>query len=475
MGVKSTIMLISAAVLTAVNTSIHAQNAEWQAALDGFLNDLALKGASVGFVALETGGAVNYEAVHQPETVLLPASSQKALTCATALEVLSPKYRFSTKLAYRGTITDGVLQGDLFIVGGGDPALGSIRFPAQYEGFLAQWGQAIQDAGIQRVEGTIIVDQDFFDTEVVAGSTAVADAGNYYAGGAHALNYKDNRYTITFSSSDKDGGLTQVRSTQPAVGLLKLKNEVRASNINTDNAYIYAIPGEHHHVIRGTIPKGQDAFTIKGAIPQPGLVLATELEEWLEEAGVTLKESPTTKNRVRDLRRFDGMAMELANVQSPKLAELVKVTLHDSDNSYADNLLKVLGKKVYGEGSYAKGALAVADHWETRLRYPEGMLLADGSGLSRLNGLSASHLAEVCALLDPEVRDAFEAGLKPVGGNTRIQAKSGTISRVKSYTGYFTTAGGTQYAFSFIVNNFSGASADMRKRMDRLLDALTRL
>ena len=62
-----------------------------------------------------------------------------------------------------------------------------------------------------------------------------------------------------------------------------------------------------------------------------------------------------------------------------------------------------------------------------------------------------------------------------MGGNTRIQAKSGTISRVKSYTGYFTTAGGTQYAFSFIVNNFSGASADMRKRMGRLLDTLTRL
>lgn len=449
-----------------------AQNPIMDQAIADFVEAPIFLGASIGISVYELGGT--QVAGHDANRTLIPASSQKVLTCATALEVFAPSHKFTTSLTYRGSIRDGVLSGDLFLKGGGDPALGSNQFGNHYEGMVDNMVAALTEQGVTTIEGGLIVDERYFDSEVLVGSTAVGDVGNYYGGGAHALSYKDNRYTITFSSENTDGGATQIVSNSPSIPGLKLSNEVLASSENADNAYVYGVPGSSWQVVRGSIPMGKEAFTIKAAIPQPGLLLAAELKGALEAAGIVVKQRTKAHSKVTNTRRLEGLEITLLQVHSPKLAAIVNHTLHKSDNSYADILLKHIGKRLNDGGGFASGVSAVQAHWEERMPSASMLWMQDGSGLSRLNGITAAQLATVCAQVDPKVMNTLKEGFKPLDKSGRIVAKSGTISRVKSYTGYFTGKGGTQYGFSVIVNNSTSSGADVKRYISIMLEAMCR-
>ncbi|HDR52849.1 MAG TPA: D-alanyl-D-alanine carboxypeptidase/D-alanyl-D-alanine-endopeptidase, partial [Mariniphaga anaerophila] len=166
-----------------LNSSLMAQTG-FEKQMHHFLTHPDYKNASVGILVseLETGNTVFKL---NADKLLIPASVMKVLTSATALEILGPDYRFQTRLGYAGIIENGTLKGDLIIIGGGDPALGSEYFSDQYFAphFMETWAEKIRAAGIRRVDGRLILDTSLYDSEKIPPTWVWEDMGNYYGSG----------------------------------------------------------------------------------------------------------------------------------------------------------------------------------------------------------------------------------------------------------------------------------------------------
>jgi serine-type D-Ala-D-Ala carboxypeptidase/endopeptidase (penicillin-binding protein 4) len=432
--------------------------------LDVFLSDPAMETASVGLsiIDLATGKPVFS---HDAARRLTPASSQKIIVGATALEVLGPDHQFVTPVYAAGQINSGVLEGNLVIVAQGDPTLGSVEFGSA-EAFLNAVVAAVKNAGISAVTGQIIVDNSFFNGFPLAGSTSISDAGNYYAAGSSAVHYRDNRFSLYFNSPATSGELATLVKTNPEVPYLTIVNEVEAANTQEDNAYIFSIPGSDHLIVRGNIPRSQRQFEIKGALHEPGKLLVLELEAALKTAGISVE------NKV--LSPTEGSTL-IYTTTSPPLKEIIAYMLRTSDNSYADCMVQQLGKNLNENGSFEGGEDAIQTYWGSRGMPNAEWRQDDGSGLSRANAIAAGQISYIIAASSKETREALKLGLKPMRGNTSILVKSGYISDVRAYAGFIDGMSGKYYAFSIIVNNHNQSASAMRRQIESLINEFQEL
>ncbi|HEX7584474.1 MAG TPA: D-alanyl-D-alanine carboxypeptidase, partial [Prolixibacteraceae bacterium] len=202
----------------------------------------------------------------EPQLSLVPASILKVVTTATALEVFGPDFRFTTTLSYSGIIRNDTLFGDLQIIGGGDPTLGSMYFPENNH-FQKDWIKAIQDKKISVVTGNLVADATIYESQMIPDTWAWEDIGNYYGAGASGISVYDNLYEIHLSSENADGKPTKIIGIHPEIPNLELQNEVLSSDLNSDQAYVFGSPLENKRIIRGTIPKNKTDFVIKASVP----------------------------------------------------------------------------------------------------------------------------------------------------------------------------------------------------------------
>jgi D-alanyl-D-alanine carboxypeptidase/D-alanyl-D-alanine-endopeptidase (penicillin-binding protein 4) len=165
-----------------------------------FLQKPALKGASVSFMVKEVdSGNVLYG--YETEKEMTPASVMKTVTTATALEILGEEFRFETSVLYDGEINNGILNGNLYLYGTGDPTLNSSELETEKDSILVLWTSAIQQAGIQKINGRVIADESIFDPEGVSMKWMREDLGSSYGQGSYGLNIFDNRYTLYLTTS----------------------------------------------------------------------------------------------------------------------------------------------------------------------------------------------------------------------------------------------------------------------------------
>lgn len=432
-----------------------------------FLEDESLANASVSFCVVDA--QTRHQVFgHDVDRSLMPASNMKIITTVSAVEIIGPDHQFVTKLAVSGEVVEGVLKGNVYIIGGGDPTLGSPRFDRT--DVIAIWAKKIHALGISRIQGQIIAVDSLFEDQAVSGSTAVGDVGNYYGAGAHAINWNDNQVDIYLSSENVDGGTTTVIRKEPDIVRLELFNYVKASNQNSDQAYIHGAPGTWERSMYGSIQKGKSEFMITGSIPDPAHQVAAELHFRLEAGDIQIAHMPIISSEKPGIN-LPSNAQILHEWKSPKLRDILIETNRRSVNTYADVLLKQIGLTYYGTGSYVSGVNAVKHFWSQRGVPTEGWYQEDGSGLSRANSISAQQLALVIAKLKPVHRAWFKSGLRQMAGDSEIVAKSGHIKRVRAYTG-FMMVNGKEYAFSIMVNNFSCSAGEMRKKIEVLISSI---
>lgn len=437
-----------------------------------------LQSASYGVLVLDKSGKVILE--HNSNISLVPASTQKLLTTAAALQELGANHQFETKLFYSGNIDEnGVLNGDLWIEGGGDPTLGSERFVG-LSGLSDSWTKAIQSAGIKQVNGRIRTNTSLFPKFTTPRTWIWEDIGNYYGAVPHALSFHDNTYQLNLSSPIGAGALCEVKSTYPEMEHLKFTSFVQTANNNRDNAYIFGAENSNDRYIKGTIPKGKGTFTIKGAMNQPDLVLAKWFANALEKGGITVSGQPNETTFVKENLKF------IYTHKSPTVAEIVKLTNQHSINLYAEHLNLAMSSKRGEELSIEQAAEELKSNLEKMQINTSGMFLKDGSGLSRFNAFSP---AQMVALLNymqtTSNKETFEVSLSVAGesGTLRrmfydspaagkILAKSGYMERVRSYAGYINKSETERYTFCVIVNNYEGSAAGMKHHIKQLLEKL---
>lgn len=459
--------------------------------------DNDFKNASFGFFAIDakTGQIVSS---YNPDMALRPASNLKLITTAAVLELYGPDYKFKTKLEYTGDIdtVTHILHGNIIIKGGGDPTLGSKYFAKTKDNqFLTQWTKAIKNLHIDSIAGAVIANAGIYSRDIVPLSWSWENMGSYFGAGASGLSIDDDYYTIFFNTDSIIGDTAKIIKTVPEVPYLVFENGVVADTVSGDESYILGAPYCNIRYLRGKLPFGKTNFGVKGSLPDPAYFAAYELEKTLRENGIKIKDKPSSI-RLLEIsgKHVSGHQTDITTTYSPPLSKIIEQTNLYSINLFAENFLDQSGLKLIGKAETELDAKAMMNFWKEKGMDIQGMALTDGCGLSQYDAITPRQIVFVLNYMKkhspyfntyynslPEAGQggALEGTLEgmfkgsPADGNLR--AKSGTIDRVKAYSGYVKSRSGREIIFSMIVNNFSGTSREVTAKLEKLMTALSEL
>ncbi|HRQ88217.1 MAG TPA: D-alanyl-D-alanine carboxypeptidase/D-alanyl-D-alanine-endopeptidase, partial [Bacteroidia bacterium] len=349
------------------------------AEVEKIAGETGLRTASVGFCLVELEADPKTAAGYHADTGLVPASTMKVFTTATANELLGPDHRFTTELQTTGTLgEDGVLAGDVVIRGGGDPTLAATDLFATY----AKWKAALAQAGIRKVNGSVVGDASVFGNALTPDTWQWNDMGNYYGAGACGLTVHQNLFHATFRTPSA-GAKAPLSGTNPKLSGYEFYNEMRVGAAGSgDNGYIYGDPYGKLITFRGTVPAG-GSFTIKGALPDPALFCARTFSEFLGENGIEVAGEPTTDRLLGMAGKEIGARKKVFEQTSEPLSAILATTNHKSDNLRAECLHRAIGVQAKGQGTTTAAAEAVRAHWAGKGIDMTGFFMGDGCGLSR--------------------------------------------------------------------------------------------
>ena len=414
---------------------------------------------------------------YRPKNVAPPASVMKLLPTATALETLGADYRFSTYIEYSGTIDGGVLHGDLYVRGTGDPTLGSQKVGDR--NLLNRWVRAVREAGIRTIDGRVIADLSFFDADAINPGWIWEDIGNYYAPGIYALSYMDNTMNVILRSGPV-GSIAEVQYTVPEVPGVQFDNHIRCTSITHDGAFVHGAAYNYTRYLTGSVPSNKGSFGVQGDLPNPGLLLVQHFTQKLEENGVKVTAEPTYQSEADEVSRT-----LLYTWQSPPLAEIIMETNVHSNNMYAECLFRTFGSRYSLPCTIHNSADFEKDYWLRRGVNIRSARIVDGCGLAPQDALSAETLVQLLTYMyRSKNSDAFYASL-PVSGQTgtlklllkdteldgKVHAKSGTIAATKNFAGYIELPNGRTWVFAVMVSFGNGKAKVIQKVIgDYLLD-----
>lgn len=437
-------------------------------ALRDLLADPVMQHASVSYCLMDPNSD-SVTAEFNSEKSLIPASVFKIITTSAALELLGPGHIFKTTVGYTGTLIkgSGLLTGDIIIKGGGDPVLGSDSFPDTYSGFIDRWVTAIKNLEIKSITGSVITDDSYFDYLPVPGKWLWEDEGNYYGAGAYGLSVFDNTYDIHFKTSS-DGTIPVITGITRETGT-DLTNRLIAAG-TTDRGFVFAAPYSKIGWLAGSIPANADDFILKAALPDPPMTMAQAVDKKLRSAGIIIKGQPAT-TRILNISLPDSALTPVISTVSPPLKEIIKVLNKNSVNLYSEHLLKELGKAYGNDGSAGSGIEVLYRFLASTGLDTGSIFIEDGSGLSTFDAVDAGTIANLLCYMKNKGNyfNDFYASLPLAGAegtlkrwfrdpvfSSRIKAKSGSMTRVRSYAGYITTLSGNDLVFCIIINNYLG-------------------
>lgn len=446
-----------------------------------FLADTCMKHASVSISIRDSGSGETITSCN-PEKSLIPASVLKLITSGVALELLGPGYTFRTSIGYTGSLNKrtGRLSGDIIIKGGGDPALGSKYFMDHYKDFVRKWVSDVKMAGIRKVDGRVISDDSYYDFLPVPSGWQWEDIGNYYGAGVYGLSAFDNSFEIHMQTASGNSPV-KISGMIPSEYIYDFENRLTASD-TIDEGNIFSAPYNNYGWLAGTIPINKEDFILEGSVADPPLFIANLVNKELEASGIKIREMPSTV-RLTGKINSDEVSV-LSEITSPPLSEIIEVLNHESVNMYAETLLKELGRKFRNNGSTLSGVEVVKEFLLKADINAEGMFIEDGSGLSPKDAINAEELNEFLVYMKNKgkyfkeyYQSLPEAGKEgtlksyfrdPVFEG-KMNAKSGSMKRVRCYAGYFTTNSGRNMVFSILVNNFTGPSSEVITGIEEII------
>jgi PBP4 family serine-type D-alanyl-D-alanine carboxypeptidase len=406
----------------------------------------------------------------------------KILTMATAAEKLGWDFTYTTHLDAIGTISNGVLRGDLVVTGGGDPTIiSNDGGPAPVFG---EWAAALRKAGITRVDGRILGDDSFFDADPIGMGWSWDDLVFGYSTGITALSYNENQVaasvtpgasagtaaTVSLSPSHSHGLNVISRVTTSARPADAPANDPRLrASISWDRT-----PGSTDLVVSGTIPVGANPVSQDVAVARPTLFFVTALRDALIADGIAVYGDAVEARTV--IEPTMGVRTPIATRTSPPLSVIGAYFMKVSQNFVAETLFKTLGAVVKGQGSASAGRSVVLETLQSWGVPADAIVMRDGSGLSRYNYVTTGAIATVLTRMwtNDALRGPFAATL-PVAAHdgtlsnrmkdtwldAHVQAKTGTISNVRSLSGYLETKSGERVVFSIIGNHFTVPSSQI--------------
>ena len=453
------------------------------AELDAIFDAPVFARALVG-VRVESLGTGEMLYARNSNRLVVPASNMKILTLAAAAERLGWDFRYVTTLESTGTTEDGTLHGDLVVTGSGDPSIVSQDFgPSPV---FSEWADALWNAGIRRVDGRIIGDDNAFDDDDLGAGWAWDYLADGYAAPMGALSYNENVAVLRAWPGAAPGAPVRVELTPPGHGLVLTNALTTGPADSTGDVTLLRLPGDVHLTVRGRVPAGGKVVTETASIDRPTRVFVEALRLALAGRGVLVAGPAVDIDDITDAPPA-GARRLVARRESMPLSSLSGYFMKVSQNFYAETLLKTVGHATGVPGSAESGRKAATETLVSWGVPADSFVMYDGSGLSRYDYVTADGIVTILRHVwqDERLRGPFLAAL-PVGGHdgtlrsrmkdpildAHVQAKTGTISNVRSLSGYLHTRSGDTLVFSMIANHFTAPSAEVDKVVEAALAKL---
>ena len=453
--------------LLVVSSELLAQTTETKLdkAVKLLLADSQMRYAVMGISVVKTANGEKVFA-YNDQIGLAPASCQKIFTSTAALEMLRPDFRYETQFGYDGSIRNGILNGDLYLVGMGDPSFGSFRFLAtQPDTVFNAWMTSMKKAGITRVNGNLFGVDSRWERETLPGGWIWDDIGNYYGAGSSALNWRENQNELKLQSGSEIGSPVKIITAKPVPIDVSFESELHAAAKGTgDNAYIYLAPYSTRAFVRGTIPVEQSSFTIAGSFPDPALQLVAEFSVKLDSAKLAPNHFMAFHQKMLPELK------PLLTLYSPTLDSLNYWFLKKSINLYGECLIKTMASVQHKKATTEEGVKLLKSFWKEHGIDPAAIHIIDGSGLSPQNRITADAL--ITALQFATHQSWYHSFYDALPVFNQMKLKSGTIAGAKSFAGYHLAKDGTSYTVAFIINNYDGTGSEIVRKMFRVLDEL---
>lgn len=416
------------------------------------------------YVVESKTGRLLYE--KNAETGLAPASCQKVITSAAALSILGKDFRYKTVIG----IYDSPDTSRIFVKGSGDPSFGSSRWGHTIAStVITNIVNALKGQGITRVGTDIIMVENGFTYQPLPDGWVWQDIGNYYGAGAYALNWRENQYDLLLSSGNKEKEPVVIKAFDPKAAVMPIVNLLSTGEKGSgDNAYIYTSPYNNSAYVTGTIPPGENNFSISGAMPDPLFVFVKETKAALRKQGIEAPEGSNISFLLGS--RSIELYRDIYTITSPTLDSINFWFLRKSVNLFGEAFVKTIAKERTGTGSTDSGIAIIRNFWDENGIDRSALHIIDGSGLSPANRVTTHALVQVMQFARQQPwYVSFYNALPEMNG---IKMKDGYIGGVRSYTGYIKSKTGVEYTFSFIVNNYDGNAGTVREKMWRILDIL---
>ena len=441
-------------------------------------------------IADAESGETLYE--QNADKYFVPASNMKLFTTALALAKLDPEYRFHTTLETRGTISsEGVLAGDLALVGHGDPNLSNRKFPYELkeefdgppEKALVELADALVAKGVKEISGDVIGDDSYFPRERYPNGWEIDDMVWEYGAAISAIVVDDNTVALTLTPGEQAGNPVQA-GVAPATPDFTVENEVITSAADgKPDLTLTREPGANIVVVKGSLPAKSAPRKLVLAIEEPAQHAAATLKRLLEERGVKV----TGAAKARHAQEAgSGNPAVLAEHVSVPLGDAVKLINKISQNLHTEMLLRTVARQNGAWATPDELMKVPADFYAAAGIAPGEVIQADASGLSRHDLVTPRAIVTLLSFAQRQSWFGFYYASLPVAGvdgtledrmkNTlaagRIHAKTGSVEHVRTLSGFAETPSGRRVIFSFLTNNQGGKSHEAADALTALCVAM---
>ena len=446
--------------------------------IDSLVEAPEFRSAHWGVLVVDPGRGETLYA-HNADKLFMPASNQKILTGSTALVQLGADFRWSTTLLARGPVRDGVLDGDLVVRGNGDPSVSAHMHAGDALAPLRALGDSLRAHGVTRVHGRVVAAPSPFTDSPLGFGWAWDDLDESYSAGVDALYFNEGFTQIVVYGGTRAGdpvrAVTRPASTYPHL-IVRARTIARpaAGDSTAERAAIVAGQDSSHAgvLVSGAVAAGDSAVVELAFRDQPAAYVAA-LTEALRAAGIVVDGARTDSAATLD---------SITAMLSPPLREVFPFFEKPSQNQIGELLFKTLALVKTGVGTADSAQALVTRQLLAWGAAPDGFAVRDGSGLSRHDYVSPRTIVHVLDAVrkSPDFSVFYDAlpiaGVDgtiggrmkgtPAAGN--VHAKTGTLDKARSLSGYVTTPDGRMLLFSALCNNYVVPT----RRVDQVSDAL---